>query len=327
MKTQLFNPAVRLAALTSLGMVAAALVLENSFISTAVAEDKTVITSVTGLSLGACDEKGSKDSCTSKSGKCKSYGTLMQWSCGNSFSGGPNRNEPLVTDRPDFTEASSTVGVGVAQFELGYKYTNDDASDTIGNSYPELLVRYGIFAEWLELRVVWNYATEETARVAISGSEDLYLGMKIALTPQEGVLPEMALIPQMTVSTGAPAFAAGETLPGLNWVYGWEVNDAWSTAGSTQLNRSLDEATGDAYTEFAQSWTIGCALSDRIGGYAEWFAFFPHSANTAATEHYFNGGFAVLLSDDVQWDVFAGRGINDAADDYFVGTGLSIRLR
>jgi len=28
----------------------------------------------------------------------------------------------------------------------------------------------------------------------------------------------------------------------------------------------------------------------------------------------------------VQWDVRAGVGLNDAADDYFVGTGLSVRM-
>ncbi|HUE70669.1 MAG TPA: hypothetical protein VMP01_07245, partial [Pirellulaceae bacterium] len=47
--------------------------------------------------------------------QCCSPGTLFQWSYGNSFSGGPNLDEPLVTDRPDFTEASSTVGRGVLQ--------------------------------------------------------------------------------------------------------------------------------------------------------------------------------------------------------------------
>ena len=33
-------------------------------------------------------------------------------------SGGPDLNAPLVTDRPDFTEASSTVGRGIAQLSL-----------------------------------------------------------------------------------------------------------------------------------------------------------------------------------------------------------------
>ena len=255
-------------------------------------------------------------------------GTLLQWSQGNSFSGGPDRNAPLVTDRPDFTEASSTVGVGVAQLEIGYTYTYDnDGAVTKAHSFPEPLLRYGILREWLELRVGWNYAEEEVGGVETTGSEDMYLGFKIGLTPQECWLPEMALIPQMTVPTGGDDFTNDEVLPGLNWIYGWEINDFISTAGSTQFNRAIDATTGDAYTEMAQSWTAAYSFTDRLGGYTEWFAFMPHSADTAQVEHYFNGGFTYLINNDIQWDIRAGTGLNDEADDYFVGTGLSLRLR
>ena len=259
---------------------------------------------------------------------CEPRGTLFQWSYGTSFSGGPKQDEPLVTDRPDFTEASSTVGVGIAQLEFGYTYSYDnDGAQTKSHSYPEPLLRYGILAEWLELRIGWNYANEEAGGVQASGSEDLYLGFKIAITPQEGILPEMALIPQITVPTGSGAFTANEALAGLNWIYGWEINEFVSTAGSTQFNRAIDEVSGDAYTEWAQSWTVAYSLSDKVGAYTEWYALFPHSADTAATEHYFNGGFTFLLTDNVQWDIRAGTGLNSAADDYFIGTGFSIRFQ
>ncbi|MCA9212882.1 MAG: hypothetical protein KDB27_07455 [Planctomycetales bacterium] len=33
------------------------------------------------------------------------------------------------------------------------------------------------------------------------------------------------------------------------------------------------------------------------------------------------------MSDDVQFDIRAGMGLNDDADDFFVGTGLSVRFR
>jgi hypothetical protein len=68
-------------------------------------------------------------------------------------------------------------------------------------------------------------------------------------------------------------------------------------------------------------------LCDQVGAYTEWFAIIPHSADTAATEQYFDGGFTVLVGNDVQWDIRAGVGLNDAADDYFVGSGLSIRFK
>jgi hypothetical protein len=171
----------------------------------------------------SCDEDDKAEDeeiCSFGPDPCDPRGTLMQWSYGTSFGGGPDLDEPLITDRPDFTESSSTVGRGVAQLEMGYTYTHDNeaAGRTKSHAYPGLLLRYGILAEWLELRVGWTYA-EETTNVLARGSEDIYLGFKIALTPQEGILPEMALIPQMTVPSGGAAFTANETLPGVNWIY------------------------------------------------------------------------------------------------------------
>jgi hypothetical protein len=259
--------------------------------------------------------------------ECVSRGTLFQWSYSTTVSGGPNLDEPIVTDRPDFTEASSTVGRGVYQLEAGYTYSynNDAAGRLIGHSYPEALLRFGVYDDWLELRMAWNYVNEEVDGIRSSGADDLYLGMKLGLTPQDGWLPEMALVPQMTVPTGARAFTANEVLGGVNWLYGWDVSDFIATGGSTQFNRTIDADSGNAYTEWAQSWTIGYSLTERLGAYTEWFAFFPHGADFAKPQHYFDGGFTYLISDNVQWDVRAGVGLNDAADDYFAGTGLSIR--
>lgn len=255
-------------------------------------------------------------------------GTLLQWS-GQQESGGPDLNEPIVTDRPDFTEASSTVGRGVAQLEIGYTYfhDNDGLTRATLHSYPETLLRFGILADWLELRAAWNYSTTHVTGLENSGANDLYLGVKIGLTPQQGILPEMALVPQMTVPTGTSGFSNGEALPGVNWLYGWDLTDRWSTAGSTQFNRTVDGGSGQANTRWAQSWTTGYALSDRAGAYAEWFALFPHSAETDRTEHYFDGGLTFLVNDDMQFDIRAGKGLSDASADFFVGTGLSIRFK
>lgn len=260
--------------------------------------------------------------------ECKPRGTLFQWSYGTSFSGGPDLDAPLVTDRPDFTEASSSVGRGVVQLEIGYTYTLDDngTDQTISHTYPEPLFRIGVLADWLELRIAQNVTSESIDGISQTGADDLYLGTKIALTPQEGLLPEMALIPQMTVPSGDDAFSAHEVLPGANWIYGWEINDFLSTAGSTQFNSAIDDGSGEAYTEWAQSWTVAYGLTEKVGAYTEWFAFFPHSADTAKPEHFFNGGFTYLINNNIQWDVRGGVGLNDAAYDYFFGTGLSIRF-
>ncbi|MCH2123384.1 MAG: transporter [Pirellulaceae bacterium] len=276
-------------------------------------------------------QQNGRESIVRKPCRCQPRQTLLQWSYGTSFSGGPNLSEPLVTDRPDFTEAASTVGRGVAQLEMGFTYVRDVSElTTTATSYPELLLRYGLLAEWLELRIGWTYLEEDSATISSKsrrkGSDDLYLGFKIGLTPQEGLLPEMALIPQMTVPIGSIGFSAEEVLPGLNWIYGWEWTERLATAGSTQVNRSLDAGTNDPYLEVAQSATIAFALTERLGMYTEWFVLVPDGADTNRTEHYFNGGFTLLLSNNLQLDLRAGTGLNQAADDFFGGMGAVVRF-
>lgn len=56
-------------------------------------------------------------------GQAAAPGTLFRWSSATDKAGGPNLDEVLATDRPDFTEASSTVGRGVVQIESGYTYS------------------------------------------------------------------------------------------------------------------------------------------------------------------------------------------------------------
>jgi hypothetical protein len=264
--------------------------------------------------------------------RAAAQGTLFRWSYDDTGEGGPNIDEPLVTDRPDFTEASVTVGRGVVQIESGYTYVFDDhgTGSSRAHTYPEALLRVGLLADWFELRIAHTHVSETThefgvLRTTINGADDLYLGIKLALTGQAGILPEMALVPQMRVPTGANDVTAGETLPGVNWLYGWDVTEFISTGGSTQVNRRLDDDTAEPYTEFAQSWTINYALADRIGGYTEWFCLAPDGADSNHNENYFDGGLTFLLTDNVQFDVRAGVGLNEAAADMFAGVGLSVR--
>jgi hypothetical protein len=132
-------------------------------------------------------------------------------------------------------------------------------------------------------------------------------------------------MPQMTVPLGS-AFSANRVCPGVNWLYGWEINDCLSTAGSTQLNLSVDPTTGNEYTEFAQSWTIGYSLAENLGMYTEWFVFAPAGADTARTEHYLDAGLTYSVTNNLQLDVRVGKGISGASVDMFAGTGLAARF-
>ena len=249
------------------------------------------------------------------------------------FAGPARAQNPLVADRPDFTEGPGTVGLGAVQIELGYAFGRGpgDGATVILHSLGEPLLRVGLLAEWLELRLGAGLVVQRTqmgrgASLDENGFEDLYVGVKLALSEQSGVFPALGILPQATFPTGSERFSDGQVLPGLNLVYSWDVSDAFSLSGGTQVNRAVGEE-GGAIAEWAQSLSGGIGLGGRHGLYGEWFAVFSDEPGGMQAEHYANTGLTWLLMDDLQWDIRVGVGLNDRAQDVFFGTGFALRLR
>src|SRR5262249_34433370 len=251
--------------------------------------------------VGKSSDAGAKKDEEEKSEK-KEAGppkALLKWAVGPEVEEKPEAEDHIVTDRPDFTEASVTVGQGRVQLEAGYTHVRERSAGTTGvtEPYPEALLRIGVLSDWLELRLGNTYIHSRTTAFGqttehLSGVDDLYLGTKVALTEQKGYLPETATIFQATVPTGSNSLSSGKFLPGISFLYGWAgIPDFLTVGGSCLANRAVDDA-GHSYIEFGKSVTIGYQLTQRIGAYTEWFAFFPASAIApdVTAQHYFNGG-------------------------------------
>jgi hypothetical protein len=255
--------------------------------------------------------------------------TLLGWKFGAES---PTASGQIITDRPDFTESSTTVGKGRVQIEAGYTYFRDreNGVTTHAHSYPEILTRIGLFRDWFELRIGQNFLSESirprTVGNGASGATDLYLGTKIALTEQKGIFPEMAIIFQTTVPTGSRTFTSNKTLPGISLLYSWELNDRFSLAGTFLGNKAVDD-DGHGYTELANSISLGTSITEKIGNYVEYFAFYPHSGTASGLKprYFLNSGFTYLVNSNIQLDIRAGVGLNKAADDFFIGSGLAVR--
>ena len=256
--------------------------------------------------------------------------TLFQWS-GTEAEEEEEEVDRIVTDRPHFSEASSLVGLGTVQLETGYSiFRNDDGGvKTFLHSFPEPLLRVGVFAEWFEFRLAYNYLIENTTTGAgstrASGSDDIYIGAKLALATQSGFLPEMAIFPQARVPTGARVFSNEQVLPGFNLAYSWMLNDWIELECNTQLNRRRDDSE-HFYMEFIQTANIEYDLSERWGAFTEWVMFTPCGAITAQTQHYLHTGVVYFPTPNIQLDAHVGMGVSQAADDLaFTGVGASFR--
>jgi Putative MetA-pathway of phenol degradation len=260
--------------------------------------------------------------------------TLFAWAIGPDVEEEEEEEDTIVTDRPDFTEASSTVGLGRVQLEAGYTCFRDRSGGvrTITQTYPEALLRIGVLADWFELRLGQTYVHSRTTAAGattehLSGLSDLYAGVKLGLTEQMAELPEMALVLQALVPTAGETLTADRVLPGFNFLYGWDViPDLFSAAGSLGANKAVDD-DGHSFVVVHQSFTLGYTLTEQLGAYTEWFALYPTSAIApdVGAEHYANGGFTYKVTPDFQLDIRAGCGLNRRATDFFAGAGFAVR--
>jgi hypothetical protein len=198
----------------------------------------------------------------------------------------PGEEDRLDPDRPHFPEASTAVGKGRAILESGYTFTRKGTS-FLQHSYPEALLRVGMFAElrvgmfadWFEFRVGQSFLNErhttENMTTSANGAQDLYLGMKLAVTEQRGLLPAMVLIPQMTVPTGSSGVTAGRILPGLNVDCGWEVIPKFFSIELLVANNFVEDEISGSRHELATGLTAAFQITKKLEGFVEWDAFYP----------------------------------------------------
>ena len=248
-------------------------------------------------------------------------------------------SEPLVTDRPDFTESTETIEVGYGQLEMGYTFTVDrEGSDRVrDHTAPELLLRVGL-AERLELRIGWNgyafadqqFVTTTSAGRRVTrddwsqGSNDLSLGIKYKFFEQSGPWPHFGIIAAVSVPSGSAGVSSGDVDPAVVFLWAYDVTDRFAVAGNVGVAYPTDAA--DRFVQTSASLSFAYALTERIGGYVEYFGFYPNTERSDAA-HSINAGLTYLVNNDFQFDWRVGAGLNEEADDFFTGVGLAWRFQ
>ncbi len=235
--------------------------------------------------------------------------------------------DPLITDRPDFTESSSTVGSGVLQLESG-STAADFQDGTEVTTIGEILARWGV-AEKLELRFVLpTYSSVHQDGVDDSGFLDSGVGLKYELAQGNGNGliggTELALIASTTTPTGTSSFASEEWQPAAVIAASWELGPKVGIGTNLGMAYPADEE--DRFTSLWVSVALGVGLTDAASMFVELYGFNredERGPNTATIQ----AGFAYLFGTDLQLDARAARRLTDHGVDLLVGAGVSWRLR
>lgn len=226
-------------------------------------------------------------------------------------------SQEIITDRPDQTESSVTVGKNNFQIESGVLYQKSENSNSfIGSS---TLLRYGI-TNGIELRFVSQYESTKIGLdggdIKYSGFNDLELGVKIQLLKKEDVNTQMAFLSHVIISTANENLTANQ----VGVVSKLSISHAITDKIGLGYNIGYDYVRQQSSLTY--SLALGFQLSNSIGFYIEPYGKRGESNNY---EINFDVGFSYLVNDNFQLDASYGVGLNN--DMQYLSTGFSWRIQ
>lgn len=232
--------------------------------------------------------------------------------------------EPLVADRPDFTESTASVAPGRFQVESGYTLSRGGGTDT--HAVGEVLVRVGL-APPLELRVApGSYTVLDRPAGSDAGLSNPALGAKATLLrPGPGAraaVPAVAVLAGTSLPVGAEAVSPDGAEPEAGVALGWELGGRLSLGANLRHGRPVSD--GERFGRTVATGALGLEATERLGAYVEVYTLRPDAPGSGPAD-VLNGGLTLRLGPDAQLDARVGGALGRTGPDLVLGAGFSWR--
>ena len=190
-----------------------------------------------------------------------------------SIAGPASAQETIEPDRPDVTNGTHIVDIGLLQIEIGGLYTHAGADQhAFGSPFT---ARVGLL-EWLEARVGTDgFLTQSDPSGRVTGLGNLQLGAKLRLWASPGGLPVLSILPTVNLPTASTekGLGSGDADYTLAVLTGTDIGPH----GHVDVNYGIGAigAGGGAphFTQHLVSVSASVAASDNWNPYAETFWF------------------------------------------------------
>jgi hypothetical protein len=229
----------------------------------------------------------------------------------------------LSADRPDRTESPYTVDAGHLQVELSF------AEWQKGGGREELAVlptnvKVGLTNN-IDVQFLFNpYLRQVTDGDTDQGAGDSQVRLKVNLWGNDGGPTALAVIPFVQIPTGADAFSTDHVEGGIivPLTIALPAEFALTVMGEVDFVRD----DGDGYdTLLVHTASLGRDIAGPLGAFVEYAGIAPVDGD-GRYEAYLNTGLTYGVGEDVQFDVGVEVGLNSAADDLRVYSGVTFRL-
>jgi len=266
----------------------------------------------------------------------RNLATPWAWMLAAGLAGAPGvrAEEPLSTDRPDFTESSDVMAPGRWQLETGLQHerTQSDGVQLHTLTTPTLL-RLGV-GHAMEVRLETDGAVRNDSTDTASGATrrergcaDLSLGLKWRM--QEGDeargAPAIAWLVHVDVDSGSRAFRGQGARPSLRVVAEWELPQEFSVGVMPGLRFDKGD-DGRRFTSGQLSMTVSRALSPTWHAFAELAGADLGARPQRDPVRFFDTGLTWQAGESLQLDLSVTHGLTPAAPDFAWGVGLSLRF-
>jgi hypothetical protein len=231
------------------------------------------------------------------------------------------QHDQIKTDRPSETQTPELVPKGFVQVEAGLRKEQHNASDyTL--QHPNAQIKYG-FTDRLEFRADISGASEKapSKEEFRYGLTPVQLGFKATLLDAKGTRPQTALYTML----GIPALASKDhqvphLAPQVRLLMENKINEKLELEYNIGAEWDGETTAPQWIAAIDPQWLLGNKWQLFTEVYGKW-------QRGESAEYVVDAGAGYFLSSNARLDVIGGKGLSQAAPDYFIEIGFSFRVR
>lgn len=232
-------------------------------------------------------------------------------------------NQTIRTARPGASIGPFTVGKGIFQFQSGVDYYGSKSSDLKVNGFvSNTVMRLGL-TETFEISTLIDYrnesVTQEGSEISKQGVSAMDVGMRYHILDGHGLVPNICFQIRFRMPVLGEDYEIDDMAPRVVVALNQFLTD----------NLVLTSNWGAVWNGVTSSpngtYTINLAfpITKKLGSFVETFGTYGHgNFNTN-----FDTGLGLLLTNDLQLDLYGGYGSNSGVKDYFISMGVSVRTK
>jgi len=179
----------------------------------------------------------------------------------------------IEPDRPDVTNGTHIVDIGLLQIEFGGIYTRPGGRPhAFGSPFT---ARVGL-TDWLEARIGTDgFVTQSDGFTRLVGLGNTNVGAKLRLWADPGGVPVLSILPTINFPTANPAkgFGSGDRDYQVAMLTGTDIGRHWHADVNYGIG-SIGAGDGQHFTQHLASVSVSVAATDNMNPYVEahWFS-------------------------------------------------------